>query len=41
MGYVSPEQIARAREMDLVTYLRTFEPDELLRLGPDSYCRVK
>lgn len=38
MGYVSPEQIARAREMDLVTYLRTFEPDELVRLGPDSYC---
>lgn len=38
MGYVTPEQIARAREMDLVTYLRTFEPDELVRLGPDSYC---
>ena len=38
MGYVSPDQIARAREMDLVTYLRTFEPDELVRLGPDSYC---
>ena len=38
MGYVSPEQIARAREMDLVTYLRIFEPDELVRLGPDSYC---
>lgn len=38
MGYVTPEQIARAREMDLVTYLRTFEPDELVRLGRDSYC---
>lgn len=38
MGYVTLEQIARAREMDLVTYLRTFEPDELVRLGPDSYC---
>ena len=38
MGYVTPEQIARAREIDLVTYLRTFEPDELVRLGPDSYC---
>ena len=38
MGYVSPEQIARAREMDLVTYLRLYEPDELVRLGPDSYC---
>lgn len=38
MGYVTPEQIARAREMDLVTYLQTFEPEELVRLGPDSYC---
>ena len=38
MGYVLPEQIEKAREMDLLTYLQTFEPDELVRLGPDSYC---
>lgn len=38
MGYVSPDQIAKAKEMDLLTYLQTFEPDELVKIGPYSYC---
>lgn len=31
MPNVSKEEIASAREMDLLTYLRAFEPDELVR----------
>ena len=38
MGYVSSDQIAKAKEMDLLTYLQTFEPDELVKIGPYSYC---
>lgn len=38
MPYVSKEEIASAREMDLLTYLRAFEPDELVRFSGDTYC---
>lgn len=37
MSYVSQEQIIRAREMDLLSYLRSFEPYELVELGHDRY----
>ena len=30
MPYIPPEVVARAREMDLLTYLRTYEPQELV-----------
>ncbi|MFR7895421.1 MAG: topoisomerase, partial [Dysosmobacter sp.] len=30
-------QIAAAREMDLLTYLRRFEPEELVHIGGDTY----
>lgn len=30
--------IARAREMDLLTYLRRFEPEELVHLSDETYC---
>ena len=30
MPYLSKEQIAAAREMDLLTYLRRFDPEEIL-----------
>lgn len=33
MPYIPPEVVARAREMDLLTYLRTYEPQELVRFG--------
>lgn len=38
MGYVTPEQIAKAKEMDLLTYLQTFEPTELVKVSPNTYC---
>lgn len=36
MGYVTPEQIAKAKEMDLLTYLQTFEPTELVKVSPNT-----
>ena len=38
MGGVTPEEIRRAKEMDLLTYLRNFEPQELVHLGGGNYC---
>lgn len=35
--YLSKDQIAAAREMDLLTYLRRFEPDELVYVGSGTY----
>ena len=37
MPYVTKGQIAAAREMDLLTYLRCFEPQELVHIGGDTY----
>ena len=33
MPYIPPEVVAQAREMDLLTYLQTFEPQELVHFG--------
>ena len=30
MSFIPPEQLARAREMDLLMYLRCCEPEELV-----------
>ena len=38
MPVVSKEEIANAREMDLLTYLRSYEPDELVRFSGETYC---
>lgn len=38
MGYVTPEQIAKAKEMDLLTYLQRFDPHELVHVGGNTYC---
>lgn len=38
MSFVTPDEIRRARQMDLPTYLRTYEPDELVRLSEGNYC---
>lgn len=35
--WVTPEQIAKAREMDIVTYLNTYEPGELVHVRGDVY----
>ena len=38
MSFIPPETIERARQMDLLTYLRTFEPNELVHIGGNHYC---
>lgn len=38
MPFIPPETIERARQMGLLTYLRTFEPDELVHIGGNHYC---
>ena len=38
MTSLTREQINRAKEWDLLSYLRTFEPGELKRCGPREYC---
>ena len=37
MPFILPEQLARAREMDLLTYLRCCEPEELVSVGGNAY----
>ena len=37
MPYVSKEQIARAKRLDLLAYLQQHEPQELVRAGPHEY----
>ena len=37
MPYIPKDQIAATREMDLLTYLRRFEPQELVHIGGDTY----
>ena len=38
MPYVSPEDILQAKQMDLLTYLQNFEPNELVRISANTYC---
>lgn len=38
MGYVTPGQIAQAKEWDLLTYLQRFDPQELVHFGGNTYC---
>ena len=38
MGYVTPEQIAKAKEIDLLTYLQRFDPHQLVRVSGNTYC---
>lgn len=38
MSSVSKEQIAAAKEWDLLSYLQAYEPQELKRSGPYEYC---
>lgn len=37
MPFIPPEQLVRAREMDLLTYLRRCEPEELVSAGNNTY----
>lgn len=38
MPYIPPEVVAKVREMDLYTYLKTYEPQELVHFGGSTYC---
>ena len=38
MGYYTPEDIQQAKQMDLLSYLRLFEPQELVHLSGNNWC---
>ena len=38
MPYITPEVVGKAREMDLLTYLKNYEPQELVHFGGNTYC---
>lgn len=38
MPYILPEVVEKAREMDLLTYLKSYEPQELVHFGGNTYC---
>ena len=38
MPYIPPEVVEKAREMDLLTYLKNYEPQELVHFGGSTYC---
>ncbi len=38
MPYYPPEVVERARQMDLLTYLKTSEPYELVPVGNNAFC---
>ena len=38
MPRVTKEQIEKAKEWDLFSYLQNYEPHELKRCGPNEYC---
>ncbi len=40
MPYITPEQLAQAKKIDLLSYLQTCEPQELKKTGPHEYCTV-
>ena len=38
MAYISAEDITHAKQLDLLTYLQNYSPQELVRLSPITYC---
>ena len=36
--YIPPEQLSRIKQIDLLTYLKQNEPEELVKLSPSTYC---
>ncbi len=38
MPFIPPEVVAKAKEMDLYTYLKHYEPQELVHFGGSTYC---
>lgn len=38
MPYIDPETVKKIREVDLLTYLQTYEPQELVHVSGNVYC---
>ena len=38
MGFYTEEQIQKARSIDLMTYLQSYEPTELVHVSGNTYC---
>ena len=38
MPYVEPQAIFQAKQMDLLTYLQNYEPNELVHVSGNVYC---
>lgn len=38
MPYIPPEVVSEIKRIDLLTYLREREPDELVRVSPAAFC---
>ena len=38
MPFIPPETIRKARELDLLTYLQNFDPNNLVKISGDTYC---
>jgi len=38
LSYVTQEDIEQAKQMDLLTYLQSYEPQELMRISGNTYC---
>ena len=39
--YVTPEDVERARQMDLLTFLREKDPGQLIRVAGQTYCTLE
>ena len=35
--YIPPEIVAEAKKMDVLTYLKNYEPNELVSIGNETY----
>ena len=38
MPFIAPELIIQAKQMDLLTYLKNYEPYELVKYSGNTYC---
>ena len=38
MAFIPPETIEKARQVDLLTYLKACEPNELVHISSNHYC---
>lgn len=38
LSYVTTDEIIQARQIDLLTYLQNYEPENLIKVSRDTYC---